>query len=344
MFRTTSGATGIEMKARNESFIVLTIAILAVTAKISIALFCLAISLRADPPPGYYQSATNKTGLALRAALHEIINDHHVIPYSSSSFDTADALRILDQDPQNSTNVFLLYVQRSEPTNTFALNTGWNREHLWPNSYGLNDREPAYSDLFNLRAEDLTVNAERGNKYFDVSDTNSAFYRFPAHAEALQCSTDSDSWEPPAHTKGDIARAMFYMDVRYEGDRANEPQLRLRDTIVPGPNMARLSTLLRWHEADPVDAAERRRNDLIHQLYQFNRNPFVDHPEWVNLVFRPQLLLLGTADQVELTWDTGWSNATVQASSDLRSWSATTTNVFPTTNAFRFFRLSVPVD
>src|SRR5688572_25387000 len=108
MFRMTSLATGSEMKARNESVIVLTITLLAVSAKISIVLVCLVVSLRADPPPGYYQSALNKTGFLLRAALHEIINDHTVIPYSSSGFDTSDALRVLDQDPQNPANVFLL--------------------------------------------------------------------------------------------------------------------------------------------------------------------------------------------------------------------------------------------
>jgi uncharacterized protein len=325
---------------------VLTIALLAVTAKISILLVCLAFSLRADPPPGYYQSALNKTGFALRAALHEIINDHTVIPYGSSSFDTADALRVLDQDPQNPANVFLLYVQRSQPTNTFGQTTGWNREHLWPNSYGLDDVEPAYSDLFNLRAEDLSVNADRGNKYFDISDTSSASYRFPAGPEALQCSTDSDSWEPPAHTKGDIARAMFYMDVRYEGDRANELQLRLTDAVTTitstGANMGKLSTLLQWHEADPVDAAERRRNDLIHQLYQRNRNPFVDQPEWVNLVFQPRLSITRVSNGVQLSWDSGWSNATVQASANLRDWSTVSATAFPTTNALRFFRLMVP--
>ena len=179
------------------------------TAKISIVLICVAVSVQADPPPGYYQTALNKAGFALRAALHEIINDQTSIPYSSSSFDTADALRVLDQDPLNPANVFLTYVQRSEPTNTFGLNSGWNREHLWANSYGIDDVEPAYSDLFNLRAEDLSVNADRGNKYFDASDPSNAGYRFPAGPEALQCSTDSDSWEPPPQTKGDIARAMF---------------------------------------------------------------------------------------------------------------------------------------
>lgn len=51
--------------------------------------------------------------------------------------------------------------------------------------------------------------------------------------------------------------------------------------------MGKLSTLLEWHQADPVEAAEQLRNDLIHSLYQTNRNPFVDHPEWINLTFAP---------------------------------------------------------
>src|SRR5687767_13276282 len=168
------------MKARKVSFTVLIITVLTVSAKIWFGLLCVVISLRADPPAGYYQSALNKSGFALRAALHEIINDHTVIPYFHGFFfDTSDALRTLDEDPQNPANVFLIYAQRSQPTNTFGAATGWNREHLWPNSYGLDDVEPAYSDLFNLRAEDATVNSERGNKYFDISDTASPSYRFP---------------------------------------------------------------------------------------------------------------------------------------------------------------------
>lgn len=146
--------------------------------------------------------------------MHVIIRGHTVIPYSSSGFDTSDALKVLDEDPANTNNVRLIYAQRSEAKTNFP--AVWNREHLWPNSYGLDDRHPAYSDLHNLRAEDMSVNSSRNNLYYDLSDTNDASYRFPAHVEALQCSADFDSWEPPASVKGDIARAIFYMDVRYE--------------------------------------------------------------------------------------------------------------------------------
>ena len=93
---------------------------------------------------------------------------------------------------------------------------------------------------------------------------------------------------PPASQRGDIARALFYMATRYTGDTNNEPVLALTDTVTliqsTNANMGRLATLLAWHQADPVDAAERLRNDRVYS-YQTNRNPFVDHPEWIQTLF-----------------------------------------------------------
>jgi hypothetical protein len=121
--------------------------------------------------------------------------------------------------------------------------------------------------------------------------TNSGGYAFPAHPEAPLCSTDSDSWEPPWFDRGNIARSLFYMAIRYAGDGAEEPALVLTDDTAlinsASAYMGKLSTLLAWHRADPVDAGEELRNDEIYWLYQTNRNPFVDHPEWVDLTFVP---------------------------------------------------------
>jgi len=93
--------------------------------------------------------------------------------------------------------------------------------------------------------------------------------------------------------KDDIARALFYMDVRYEPGTTGEPDLVLTEatgTIASTTNfMGRLRILLAWHAADPVDAAERRRNDVVFERYQQNRNLFVDRPEFVRLVFWPVL-------------------------------------------------------
>ncbi len=255
-----------------------------------LSLFGLAVSLsQADPPKGYYATASDKTGIELRSALHNIIDDHRVIKYSSKNPDTADALAELDADSDNPNSVILIYSRRSEAISNFGTSTGWNREHLWCNSYGIDKRGPAYSDLHNLRPADASVNSSRSNKIFDTSDTRDAKYQKPGHPEAKQTSEDSDSWEPPVDVRGEVARASFYMDVRYSGDKSNENDLQLTDDLSAISSdtvfFGSLDTLLEWHIADPVDNAERVRNDLVYSDYQKNRNPFVDHPEWVVAIY-----------------------------------------------------------
>ena len=87
--------------------------------------------------------------------------------------------------------------------------------------------------------------------------------------------------------KGDVARMIFYMTVRYEGDDS-EPDLELTETLQrkssKAPLHARLSVLLEWHLNDPVDDIERRRSDIIYS-YQGNRNPFIDNPEYVGMIW-----------------------------------------------------------
>ncbi|MCH2105637.1 MAG: endonuclease, partial [Planctomycetes bacterium] len=108
------------------------------------------------------------------------------------------------------------------------------------------------------------------------------------------------SWETWIGSRGDIARAQLYLDVRYEGGSHgstghSEPDLILVDdesliaTSSTGSNeavayMGMLEVLIQWHHEDPVDDFERRRNDVVYS-YQGNRNPFVDHPEWVDCLF-----------------------------------------------------------
>ncbi|WCJ59238.1 endonuclease [Fontisphaera persica] len=255
-------------------------------------LFWLAWHVSAQPAPDYYAPALGKAGRPLREALHQIVRGHTALPYTSSTrTDTRAALAVLWQHPQDTNLLWLTYAQRYQPIATFGTATGWNREHRWPNSLGLFSAEPAYSDLHHLHPDDATVNGLRSNKYYDESDPNEPDYRQPAHFEAPQCSSDTNSWAAPPAVRGDIARSLFYMAIRYTGDTLGEPALRLTDEtnhIVTGASyMGRLRTLLAWHHADPPDDAERRRNNLIDQLYQHNRNPFVDHPEWVNLAFAP---------------------------------------------------------
>ena len=307
----------------------------------------LALSLHAAEPPGYYATATGKTGEALRQALHVIVSVGKVLPYDN----TPDALKVLDEDPTNASNVVLVYSGYSMAKTNYGPASGWNREHLWPNSYGfdidIKTTWPALRDLHHLRACDSTVNSARGNKFYDVSDPIDPNYTNSAHAEAPLCSRDSDSWEPRAEDKGRIARAIFYMAVRFTGDRANEPALKLTDDstrIVSGSNyMGRLSTLLRWNATFPVDAQEQLRNDRVYSLYQTNRNPFVDHPEWVNLAFAPTLQITLAGTNLLLEWSADFTRAALESSATLPATWATVTNAPPIrTNAVWRTTIALP--
>jgi endonuclease I len=231
-------------------------------------------------PAGYYDSAAGKTGVALNNALHNIIKGHIKFPYTSTSTDVWDILMDTDEDTTNANNVILIYTGRSQDKNLNSSQGSdadyWNREHVWSKSHGFpNESDTAYTDVHHLRPCDSSVNSSRSNKDFDNGGT--------PHAEAIGNFSDADSWEPRDAVKGDVARMMFYMEVRYENDGAYDLELQ-EDIPSSGPNFARLSALLAWHQQDPVDNWERIRNDKIYG-YQGNRNPFIDHPEYVDLIW-----------------------------------------------------------
>lgn len=235
-------------------------------------------------PNGYYDGIEGQTGGELRNALHAIIKQdgrngamqHAVIPYGS----LMPPLRDIWRDPTNSANVVLMYTASS--VDAFS---GWNREHLWPRARGNSEQAgPDDSDLFHVVPSDAGVNSLRGNLYFDFSDVNDPKYGIGGGGTA-QFTYDSDSWQPPPAQRGDIARAMFYMDVRYNGSELSTSDLELVSVIPSGPQMAKLNTLLLWHAEDPPDDAERARNDLIYFNYQGNRNPFIDRPELVAAIW-----------------------------------------------------------
>ena len=193
-----------------------------------------------------------------------------------------DPLRALYEDPNNPQNILLFY----SLTSVAKTSASWNREHLWPRSRGDADHAgPDDSDLFYIVPTDIGVNGARGDLYFDESNTADPNYQIPAHPLAPQTSRDSDSWQPAPSERGDIARALFYMEVRYDGTEPNTTDMELTSYPPSGSQMANLNTLLLWHQEDPPDAAERARNDLIFDNYQHNRNPFIDRPEWVQAIW-----------------------------------------------------------
>ncbi|MFD1947810.1 endonuclease [Nocardioides aestuarii] len=236
-----------------------------------------------DPPPGggspydstYYAPAIGKTGTALKASLHDIIDGNATLSYSQ----VWEALKDTDQDPNNSANVIELYTGRSIPKSSNGGSTGnWNREHVWAQSRGGFDTSAGPgTDLHHLRPEDVTVNSTRGNKDFDLGGSSVS--------GCGGCYTDSNSFEPRNAVKGDVARMLFYMAVRYEGgDGWND--LEMSSTVGSSSSMiGDLEVLLAWNDQDPVDAFEMRRNDRIYTAWQGNRNPFIDHPEWADAIW-----------------------------------------------------------
>lgn len=231
------------------------------------------------PPPSsgtspwdstYYAPAVGKSGAALRTSLHDIIDNSTKLSYDA----VWTALKDTDQDPRNTANVIELYTGRSIPKSSSGGSTGnWNREHVWAQSRGgFTTGAGPGTDLHHIRPEDVTVNSIRGNKDFD--DGGSAV------SGCTDCWTDADSFEPRDAVKGDVARMLLYMAIRYEGgDGFND--LEMSSTVGSSSSqIGDLETLLAWNAADPVDAFEMRRNDRIHSQWQGNRNPFIDHPEW----------------------------------------------------------------
>lgn len=269
-------------------------------------------------PTGYYQHVNTSSPSQLRCSLHETIKGHTVYPYSGGTTNTWTILEIADEDPNDSNRILDAYRNRSYAKVTERAGSGtglrYNREHTWPNSLGFGSTtgnkglpNAPYTDTHMLYLTDSAYNADRGNKPLancskssgcaeratEANDGNGGGSGvYPGNSNWFKTPDgNAGSFEVWGHRKGDIARAVLYMAIRYEGGSdpntgQGEPDLELTDdrskiviTSSSPAYMGLLSTLLQWHQADPPDAAEKARNEVIFS-FQGNRNPFIDHPEW----------------------------------------------------------------
>ena len=279
-----------------------------------------AFTVASSGSTGYYSRVNTSSASQLRCSLHETIKGHTAYPYSATTTDTWDILEIADEDPNNAGRILDAYRNRSYIKGSERAGTGtgitYNREHTWPNSLGFGSATgdkglpyAPYTDTHMLYLTDTTYNADRGNKPYAncalsggcgerATEANAGFGGgsgvYPGNSNWVKGPDgNSGSFEVWGHRKGDIARAVLYMAIRYEGgvhptNGQGEPDLELTDdrskiviTSASPAYMGLLSTLLAWHQADPVDNAERERNEVIYS-FQGNRNPFIDHPEWAN--------------------------------------------------------------
>jgi PKD repeat protein/endonuclease I len=289
--------------------------LLGICSSLATATFLLAGSALAQAPPGYYSGADDTNGTTLRSTLHGVIDDHTRFPYTSGSTDTWNILEDAQEDPNNSSRIVDVYMNESYTKIGGGVGP-YNREHTWPKSYGFpNDNADnyPYTDCHMLWLCDSGYNSARSNKPFrtcnagcneeptlSTNGSGGGSGSYPGNSNWTSGSFTSGTWEVWMERRGDIARAMFYADLRYEGGthgvtNSDEPDLILTDSEAlissgqTGSNesvayMGLLNVLLQWHAQDPVSADELARNDVVF-TYQGNRNPFVDHPEWVDCIY-----------------------------------------------------------
>lgn len=238
-------------------------------------------------PSNYYDSLDGLASPQLETAITNIIAEEFTVRIHTYD-DVVQILNDADQSPLNSNQVWLMYTeeQRSKTLyQTGSNSTGkWNREHIYPRSRGgfyeieydetvdgmavwtetnVDSLRHGMSDAHHLRATDGGENSSRGNKDYPEYDGPNG---------------TQGSWH------GDVARAIFYMTLRYNnidvvnGNPSNSTVGQIGD----------LATLLQWHRNDPPDDFEMNRNNVVY-TWQINRNPFIDQPDLVEYIWGNQV-------------------------------------------------------
>lgn len=231
-------------------------------------------SLSSQAPAGYYRDAQGLQGQALLGALAGIVTRHKELGYDQAR----DVMFAEVDDLDDNDVVECDYTDRqlsgvNDRKSAYHGGKGFNAEHTWPQSLGAVGT--AKSDLHHLFPTDCEANSRRSSFPFgevtqvEWTDGGSKLGR---NARGMTV------FEPRDDQKGNTARAIFYFYAVY-GRHADLSNFRHEQ-----------ETLKAWHQEDPVSATEKARNDAVYR-FQGNRNPFVDHPEFVQAVgsFMPTL-------------------------------------------------------
>lgn len=228
----------------------------------------------------YYSETENKKGNELKISLHNIIRNHIDFSYNDAKY----ILEYAQEDPNKKSYLIQFYTGRSVKKGKKSWGTGGdllNREHVWAASHGsFRGKRPMDGDAHNLHAADASVNVTRSNYDFDNVPTGT-------YIEEADARYGNGAFEPSNREKGEVARTLFYMAVRYEGTNG-ELDMKMADAIntadLEGAMHGKLSTLLDWNKKYPPSDFERRRNERVAQC-QGNRNPFIDNPEFADLIW-----------------------------------------------------------
>jgi len=263
---------------------------------LSFLLITILVITKAQAPATYYDAAAGKTGAELKTALYNIIKGHTVKSYDYvwTAFQTTDK--------KSNGKVWDMYsdIPGGAPPYEYTMSSGqcgnysgegscYNREHSFPKSW-FGDVAPMNCDIFHIYATDGYVNGKRSN--YPYGTVSSPSWTSLNGSKLGPCSAPGYSgtvFEPIDEYKGDLARTYFYMVTRYENvvvswNSFADAQPTLNGTTFPCFDQWILNVLLAWNAADPVSAKEIARNNAVYTI-QNNRNPYIDHPEYVNTVW-----------------------------------------------------------
>lgn len=246
-------------------------------------------------PATYYDGTSGLTSFALKNKISEIItNGHQDKGYNWTVFSTADRDKYYEKDNT------VLDIYSENPTGTDPYNytigsdqcgssngpegTCYNREHTIPKST-FDDEIPMHNDYHHLLATDYQVNGKRSNyPYGEVGEASWTSKNGSKLGSSKLNGYGGTVFEPINEFKGDIARIYFYFATRYE----NNIQTFVYDMYDGSKTKVFaepfLSMLLKWNQQDPVSQKEIDRNNAVF-AYQKNRNPYIDHSEWVTEIW-----------------------------------------------------------
>ena len=252
---------------------------------LALAACLFSLSLWAEIPAGYYDDAIGKSGEALQKSLSVILNNADNVGYDG----LWEVYKTTDRRPDG--KVWDMY---SDVTDfTFGTdkcgnykNEGdcYNREHSVPKSW-FNNASPMYSDAWHIYPTDGKINSYRSNNPFGEvgSDASSSKNGFSKWGKSVTPGYSGTVFEPNDEYKGDFARTYFYFATRYQNRINNWGGIFV--SSYPHIVQWQLDMLLHWNEMDPVSQKEIDRNEAVYASKQGNRNPFIDYPELVDLIF-----------------------------------------------------------
>ncbi|MBL4673803.1 MAG: endonuclease [Arenicella sp.] len=259
-----------------------------------------------NPPPDtgdYYQAANGLSGFALKTALHNIIKGHAAQGYGALwGFYSANSLDLYFENDGSILDIYSENPNGADPYNYTAITNQcgsynseadcYNREHSFPRSWFGGSIEPMNSDVHFIFATDGQVNAYRGSFPYGEVGTNDVVSNNGSRRGSAQSGLGYSGtvFEPIDEFKGDVARSTLYVATRYENIVAGwENNSSSSNAILDGSNTQVFETwyinlLKQWHQQDPVSQKEIDRNNAAH-VYQGNRNPFVDQPNYVQSIW-----------------------------------------------------------